>query len=247
MMRLPALVKWLISMALVAVATAISYLWLDRGIAYFAHDELREFTVFPRLTLIPEGFAAIAVFAIAVVGLRGLSGRPLSKLQSVILLSGLSLIVATAAKNQLKFVFGRTWPETWIHNNPSLIHDGAYGFHPFHGGDGFASFPSGHTTAVCAVISVLWICYPRWRILYALCVAAVVVGLLGADYHFLSDIIAGGFVGTSTGWMAVTLWEAGGASHLSVTAESGKPPSGAALDHLADLTAGQARPTKQPA
>ena len=53
-------------------------------------------------------------------------------------------------------MFGRTWPETWTHNNPSLIHDGAYGFNWFHGGPGYELFPSGHMAAICAVISVLW-------------------------------------------------------------------------------------------
>jgi membrane-associated phospholipid phosphatase len=55
-------------------------------------------------------------------------------------------------------------------------------------------------------MSVLWIYYPQWRALYALVVAAVVAGLIGANYHFLSDIIAGGFVGCSSGWMATALW-----------------------------------------
>ena len=127
--------------------------------------------------------------------------------QAVMLLCGLSLVVADALKNQLKFVFGRTWPETWVSNNPSLIHNGVYGFNPFHGGAGYASFPSGHAASICAVMSVLWICYPRFRPLYVLCVAAVVVGLIGADYHFLSDVIAGGFIGVSTGWIAVALWQ----------------------------------------
>ena len=246
MIHAPALAKWLTSLALVAVATAISYIWLDRGIAYFAHDELRQFAVFPHLTRISEGFATVAVAAIAIVGLRALSGRPLSKLHSVTLLSGLSLLVATAAKNQLKFVFGRTWPETWIHNNPSLIHDGVYGFNPFHGGAGFSSFPSGHTAAVCAVMSVLWICYPQWRALYALCVAAVVAGLIGADYHFLSDIIAGGFVGASTGWMAVALWEAVGAPSVSAATERRGPASDPAFDQPTHLTAAEPRPVKLP-
>ena len=51
-----------------------------------------------------------------------------------------------------------------------------------------------------------WICYPRFRALYAIIVAAVAIGLIGADFHFLSDIIAGAFVGSSTGWVAVVLW-----------------------------------------
>jgi membrane-associated phospholipid phosphatase len=59
------------------------------------------------------------------------------------------------------------------------------------------------------VIAVLWICYPRYRWLYALATAAVAVGLIGANYHFVGDVIAGGFVGVTVGWIAVALWEAG--------------------------------------
>jgi membrane-associated phospholipid phosphatase len=42
-------------------------------------------------------------------------------------------------------------------------------------------------------------------VLYAAAVAAVTIGLVGADYHFLSDIIAGGFIGTTIGWFALLL------------------------------------------
>ncbi len=57
------------------------------------------------------------------------------------------------------YVFGRDWPETWIDNNPSLIRDGAYGFHPFHGNSAYGSFPSGHTARTLAVAAVVWIAY----------------------------------------------------------------------------------------
>jgi membrane-associated phospholipid phosphatase len=39
-------------------------------------------------------------------------------------------------------------------------------------------------------------------------VAAVAIGLIGANYHFLSDVTAGGFVGVSSGWMLTLLWKA---------------------------------------
>jgi membrane-associated phospholipid phosphatase len=41
-------------------------------------------------------------------------------------------------------------------------------------------------------------------------VFAVAIGLIGATYHFLSDFIAGAFVGVSTGWMTTTLWQTRG-------------------------------------
>jgi membrane-associated phospholipid phosphatase len=202
--------RWAIALALTALAVAASYQWLDRPIAYFAHAHFHNEPLFARLTRIPEFFAPLAVLAFVVLGLRALMDKPLTRLEAVALLCALSLLVASAIKNQLKLGFGRTWPETWVRDNPSLIRDGVYGFHPFHGGGGFASFPSGHTTAVVAVVSVLWICYPRFRMLYAPLVAVVVIGLIGADFHFLSDCIAGAFLGASTGWIVVTLWESGG-------------------------------------
>jgi membrane-associated phospholipid phosphatase len=45
-------------------------------------------------------------------------------------------------------------------------------------------------------------------------IAAVATGLMGANYHFLSDTIAGGFLGISIGCFAIALWEAGGYSRI---------------------------------
>ena len=201
-----AIKRWLLSLAATAVAAAVSYQWLDRPIALFAHGEIPDHEVFVRLTHIPEPLIPLAVIVFVGVGLWALSGRALPKLAATAGVASVSLIVAEATKNQLKYVFGRTWPDTWVRNNPSFIHDGVYGFNPLHGGIGYESFPSGHTTLTCAVLSVLWMTYPKLRALYALVFLAVAIGLLGANYHFLGDIIAGAFVGTSTGWMAVTLW-----------------------------------------
>jgi membrane-associated phospholipid phosphatase len=206
---------WLIALLVTTAVVAVAYAWLDRPIALFAHGELSKEKLFAELPKISEWFALIAVGIFVILGLRGLAGRPLSRLEAVALLCAISLVTSGAAKNYLKFVFGRTWPETWIDNNRSLIRDGVYGFNFFHGGRGYESFPSGHTTAVCAVMAVLWICYPRWRPLYALVVAAVVVGLIGADFHFLSDIVAGAFIGASTGWIAVLMWQAGGPRQIT--------------------------------
>jgi membrane-associated phospholipid phosphatase len=199
--------KWAASFAVMIVAVAVSYVWLDRPIAVYVHAEFHGVKALPWLTFIPECLAVLAVAIFIVMGWRAAVGRHLSRIESVFLVCGVSLAVAVAIKDQLKFAFGRTWPETWANNNLSLIRNNVYGFNPFHGGLGYSSFPSGHTTAICAVMSVLWICYPKFRALYALLIAVVAIGLIGADYHFLSDVIAGGFLGVSTGWMTVSFWE----------------------------------------
>jgi membrane-associated phospholipid phosphatase len=201
--------KWAIWLVLTSSAVVASYVWLDRPIATLAHDQLQRFDLFAKLTYIPEVISPLVIIAFAAIALRALSGRPLSKLQTVAVLAAASLAVTSAIKDQLKFGFGRTWPETWVRDNPSFIRDGVYGFNPFHGGPGYAAFPSGHTAAICAVMSVLWICYPRFRALYAVCMGAVAVGLIGANFHFVGDVIAGGFLGVSFGWLTVAIWEVG--------------------------------------
>jgi membrane-associated phospholipid phosphatase len=200
--------KWTLSLAAVSAAAASSYEWLDRPIALFFHHTVARPETFATLTYAPDPMVPLAVIVFAVIGLVNLSGRALSRLQTCAMLCSLSLIVAEITKSQLKLMFGRTWPDTFINDNPSFLRDGVYGFNFFHGGRGYASFPSGHTAVTCAVVAVLWVYYPRWRPFYALAVLAVGIGLIGANYHFLADVIAGGFVGISSGWMLTSLWKA---------------------------------------
>ena len=152
-----ALQRWLLALLLTALAVVICYLWIDRPLALLVHAYGSHRASFARLTQIPEPLNPLAVAAFAAFGLWVLAGRGLPKAATIGVLCSISLIVADATKNLLKLVFGRLWPDTWVANNPSFIHDGAYGFYFFHGGRGYASFPSGHTAVTCAVISVLWI------------------------------------------------------------------------------------------
>lgn len=117
----------------------------------------------------------------------------------------LTLPLAVAIKRFLKIVFGRYWPLTWTHHNPSWIGSGDYGFHFFHYGSWYQSFPSGHTTVVFTVMTIVWLVYPKWRMVSVLCCLMVVAGLLGMNYHFVSDIIAGSFLGAIIGTYAVRL------------------------------------------
>lgn len=201
--------RWLAALAATVAVTAAAFFWLDRPIASFVHNEVlhEHQALFAKLTHIPEPLVPLAVVAFVLMGLAALSGRTLTRWQTVLFVAAVGLVMAETTKTGLKYVFGRTWPETWVNNNPSFIRDGAFGFNWFHGGAGYASFPSGHMSVTCALAAALWIGYPRWRVLWALMVLAVAVGLVGANYHFLSDVIAGSFLGASTGWMVTVLCE----------------------------------------
>src|SRR5579862_8652544 len=163
---------WLSCFAVTIVAVAIAYAWVDRPTAFFAHDHWAQIKFFGKLPLISESLFPIAAVIFLTVAAKVLLNRTVSKVHGYLFLCGLSLVVAETIKEQLKYVFGRSWPETWTNNNPSLIHDNVYGFNFFHSGQAYSSFPSGHTNAICAVMAVLWFAYPRYRPLYIVPVAA---------------------------------------------------------------------------
>lgn len=198
---------WFSCFVVTAFAVIVTYAWIDRPTAFFAHDHLTQYKFFGKLPLISEWLFPIAAVVFLTVAARVLLNQTVSRSHGYLFLCSLSLVVSETIKEQIKYLFGRTWPETWTNNNPSLIHDNVYGFHPFHSGQAYSSFPSGHTNAICAVMAVLWFAYPRYRALYVVPVAAVIIGLIGADFHFVSDIIAGGFIGASTGWILVIFWQ----------------------------------------
>jgi len=203
-----AVAKWIIALSICGACATISYFFVDRPIAYFAHDELHGYrAIFDLAGRLPNVLGPIIVGCTLIFGIRAVMGHPLTEIQTAIVLSALSLALSVILASWLKFAFGRTWPETWVQANPSLIRDGVHNFNPFHGGIGFAAFPSGHMVAICAITSAFWLLYLHSRWICAICIATVFVGQLGANYHFVSDLIAGGFVGFSVGLMIIKLWE----------------------------------------
>ncbi len=176
-------------------ASLLSILFLDRSAATWSHAVLHGATVFRALTHIVDPVPPVAAIGFLGLGTAALSGRCRSPLLRALLCASVAALVAIMIKDELKFAFGRLWPETWVNDNPSWIRDGAYGFAPFHGGAGWSSFPSGHMTAVTAPAAVFWRRYPAWRALAGLPVALVALGLYGADFHFVGDMIAGTTLG----------------------------------------------------
>jgi membrane-associated phospholipid phosphatase len=177
-------------------AIAPAYVFLDRPLALFAFGNFHESRgPFVAITHFLDWMEAAAVASLVWAGWMVARGRAFGTSGLIALRTTLALFLAMGAKELAKLGFGRTWPETWTGGNPSFIRDGAFGFSPFHGGAGWSSFPSGHETLVCAVAGCLWVLAPRLRPASVVAVLAMAIGLLGADYHWLSDVLAGGLLG----------------------------------------------------
>jgi membrane-associated phospholipid phosphatase len=206
-----AVLGWFSGLFATAVMVLISYQWFDRPIALFMHrpGQRSPDGWWKMLTHIPNPLIPVAIAAFVMLGLRALMTRSLPGYQAAAFLCSTSVIVTEVLKERLKFMFGRSWPESWMGNNPSFIRDGLYEFRFMQGGGAFNAFPSGHMATSCAVLAVLWLWYPRFRPLYLIAGLGVGAGLVGANFHFLGDVIAGAFVGGSIGWLATAAWRAG--------------------------------------
>ena len=111
--------------------------------------------------------------------------------------------VGLAAETVFKGISGRSWPD------PAYVQNHLYGFHFLQGDPRASSFPSGHSIIAAAIVTVLWIRIPRLRIVSLLLASAVMCVLIVTNFHWVSDVIAGAYLGVAIGWMTVRLDIAG--------------------------------------
>jgi undecaprenyl-diphosphatase len=79
---------------------------------------------------------------------------------------------------------------------PRLIDEvGAYHFDPFTFGYLNASFPSGHSTTVGAIVGILMIWYPRWSLVTIELGLFFAATRIAAGAHYPSDVATGFLIG----------------------------------------------------
>lgn len=190
--------------SIIAILVAIAL--VDRPVATVAHDDWHRPRLFVELTWIADWPVPIAALALLASGIASLAGWRPGRAGRAWIGAAIAVLLARTFADQLKYVFGRPWPETWIDHNPSWIGTGTARFFPLHGGRGYASFPSGHQTDIATAAALLWRTgglVPR--IIGAILVVLVAVGLVVSDYHFVGDVLAGLYLGivVAYGTMAV--------------------------------------------
>jgi len=106
--------------------------------------------------------------------------------------AGTAVPLAFFLKWPLKIVFGRLNPRIWLASHVSDQ------FHWFKSGKPYDSFPSGHMLVFAALFTALWLFYPRYRSISAGLALILAASLVVTDYHFVSDVIAGAYLGLFT-------------------------------------------------
>ena len=176
-----------------AILVVLSSKFLDAGIALWFDHLLRSD---PRLSRYTSGIPDLLLPAVLVLSgvlwamyLRRVRRGSRDDKTRFFLLSGTALPVAYVTKLMLKYLFGRMNTQAWLENPVDRS------FHWFHGGGEYSSFPSGHMAVFTTMAVACWLFFPKYR---ATCLAAIVglgIALIATDYHFLSDVIAGEYLG----------------------------------------------------
>ncbi len=185
-------------MALGAALVVVCIFFIDRPVERLvaAHRGLLPlFQAMATPSLLPLPLAGLYL---CLAASRRLAGHAAWAGSHIYLAASLATLAATAAKDELKWLFGRPWPESWMNY-------GVYAFHPLATFWWYGGFPSGHTAYITGPLGVLWQLVPRFRPLWAALILLVMIGLVGAGYHFVGDVIAGFLTGLAAAWGTLLL------------------------------------------
>jgi membrane-associated phospholipid phosphatase len=197
---------WSFAAVSTIIAVVIAVEFLDRPIARVSYRMFGQLAFVHEFAATPKFFGPLEILVLMIFVFRRIAVYPLAYPDTVLILCQASLLATNLLVSPLKFVFGRTWP---LHGHPSFLIDGAYGFNFLTAGPQFESFPSGHAASIGALVGVLWATYPRFRLLYGAGVAVMAAALVAGDFHFLSDVLAGGFLGVSVAFLILAVWHFG--------------------------------------
>ena len=190
---------WLLSLAVCSVAVVLSFLWFDTTIAAYCAQFSHH------LRGLGEGLGSAIILAletltvIALVLARLIRGK-LSPSAEALAMACLASICAYGIDSSvLKLYFGVPTPDT-------MLLGVGHSFN-FWSGSPRSSFPSGHMVLAGAFAGVFMRLYRFSIVPLSIFLLFGAILLIVGDWHFLSDVIAGAFLGISAGLLAGELWK----------------------------------------
>ncbi len=191
--------KPLVGLFLLTALTVFSYRFIDTPIFIFFHRFIRAHALTPLVARIPD----LLFYFVVVTTVTSWTGYWYrvrhgfaDSHADFLKLCGIAVPLAFLSKTILQYLFGRTNPEFW------LVYHYAAQFHWFRAGEGYGCFPSGHMTVFTALTAALWRHYPRHRIAYLGFLLALAFALIATNHHFLSDVVAGAYLGAAICFVA---------------------------------------------
>lgn len=190
--------NWFISLLICMLLVAVAFTYFDVPIARLVYG------IFAPAESVAKGLSSAvllgieAVVALDLVFVRIMRGH-LSPFREATVLACLTSICAYAINDStLKFIFG-------VPNPDAVLHGTRHAVNLLRGAAG-SSFPSGHMVLAGAFAGVFMRLF-RISILplSALLLLAAAM-LIAGEWHFVSDVIAGTFLGVSAGCLAGEVW-----------------------------------------
>lgn len=189
---------WLLSLLVCSLAAAVSFVYLDVPVARRVYGLLRyaEGLSTGLASAILVGVEASVALTLVVT--RIVRGRLTPFRETTALACLASICVYAINESTLKPFFG-------VPDPARVFYGAGHAFHWLHGSPG-SSFPSGHMVLAGAFAGVFMRFY---RASITPLAALLIVGallLIVGDWHFISDVIAGTFVGITGGLLAGEAW-----------------------------------------
>jgi membrane-associated phospholipid phosphatase len=159
--------------------------------------------VFERITDFGKSGWFLWPIAVLVIAAAALARPELGRLANGVILAIVvrlefvffAIGIPALAVSIVKRLIGRARPSDW----------GPFHYVPFSWKPGYASLPSGHSTAAFAAAFAIGAVWPRARLAMWIYAAVIAVSRVVVHAHFPSDVIAGGFVGV-VGAILVRNW-----------------------------------------
>lgn len=178
------------SFAAVILFSVAGYVWMDVPVAVYCKGvDPRVLNVFEWIS--PWGESTW--YLVAAFGLflyyRQFRPNPLHANRALFVFA--SVAVSGIATLLVKLIFGRFRPILFFT-------EGLYGYNFFHPSEDMNSFPSGHATTALALAFALSRLFPRYRIAFFFFGLTVAASRTITTAHFLSDTVAGAWIGIVT-------------------------------------------------
>ena len=192
----PGLKRFALLTLAAVIAFAVAYAWIDIPLARRFQDigpSTR--TLFAFITRFGEGGVYLVPLALIFLWARW-KGAALWASRTGFLFTAVA--VPGILGDIMKPIFGRARPAL-------LFREDLFGFAWRGAHANNWSFPSGHSITISALAVALYAIHPPLWPVYALLALLVMASRIVLDQHYLSDVIAGAYIGVAFAW-AITSW-----------------------------------------